>query len=159
MSLTSRKPVLLDANLLVLPVVGLVSEPSIPKHKRTKMFSVSDFRLLKDYLNDAPKIAVTPNVVTEASNLLATNDEGMTGRCRDMLKELLNEWGETFIRSSVAALHPAYRRLGITDAALLDDSFGQHELLTMDLDLYLEAGRIGRQATNFAYHIDANGPD
>jgi hypothetical protein len=155
----SRKPVLLDANLLVLLVVGLVSEPAIPKHKRTKKFSVSDFRLLKDYLNDAPKIAVTPNAVTEASNLLGKNDEGMTGRYRDMLKQLLNEWGEIFIRSSAAALHPAYRRLGITDAALLDESLGEHELLTMDLDLYLAAGRLGRKATNFAHEIAANGSD
>jgi hypothetical protein len=155
----SRKPVLLDANLLVLLVVGLVSEPAIPKHKRTKRFSVSDFRLLKEYLNDAPKIAVTPNVVTEASNLLGKDDEGMTGRCRDRLKDLLDEWGETFIPSLVAALHPAYRRLGITDAALLHESFGEHELMTMDLDLYLAAGRLGRQAINFAYYIEANGSD
>jgi hypothetical protein len=36
----------LDANMIVLLVVGLADENAVPIHKRTRAYTVKDFRLL-----------------------------------------------------------------------------------------------------------------
>ena len=44
------KPLILDANLLVLLVVGLVDPKLISQHRRTRRFVEEDFPLLKQAL-------------------------------------------------------------------------------------------------------------
>lgn len=151
-------PILLDANLLVLLVVGLASPSRISQHKRLRTFTAGDFELLQGILSRAPRIIVTPNVVTEVSNLA---DGGFNGSARDriyaVLRTLLTEMREIPIPSVQAAGHPDFIRLGLTDAALLDILATENAtLLTVDLDLYLAALRQGHRAENFNHHIEAN---
>ena len=63
------KAVVLDANLLVLFVVGIASPSYIAKHKRLAAYTENDFALLTDLLSAAGSVIVTPNIVTETSNL------------------------------------------------------------------------------------------
>ncbi len=150
------KAVLLDANLLVLLVVGSASSDYIGKHKRLQVYTDADFELLNGILAGAERIVVTPNTLTEASNLARQIHEPARSDIGRMLKIFIEKADEVFIESAKAAGHPAYQRLGITDAALLDPVFEDHVLLTSDLDLYLEASRLGRPAENFNHHIEAN---
>jgi hypothetical protein len=154
-----RKPILLDTNLLVLLTVGQVSENAITTHKRLGAYTKNDYRLLLSYITGAPQIAVTPNVITEASNLLGLADDRMREKSYGVLRTLLAKAIEIYIPSKTAAEQTHYRRLGITDAALLHQSFEDHELLTVDVALYEAASRLGRQATNFTHTIEANSPD
>ena len=48
--------IILDANLLVLFVVGAASPSYIAKHKRTRAYTIRDFELLKDILSRASRI-------------------------------------------------------------------------------------------------------
>lgn len=70
-----EKAFVLDANLLVLLVVGLASPEHIAIHKRLGEYSKVDFDLLTQLLADASRIVVTPNTLTEAVNLSAHIDE------------------------------------------------------------------------------------
>ncbi|MEZ5865688.1 MAG: hypothetical protein R3D25_17040 [Geminicoccaceae bacterium] len=63
------KAVLLDTNLLILLVIGAVDPRWIGRHKRSRAFVASDWRLLQDLIDNKP-ILTTPHVLTEASNLL-----------------------------------------------------------------------------------------
>jgi len=155
----SRRPILLDTNLLVLLAVGQVSENAIATHKRTQAYVREDYRLLVAYLNDASQIVVTPNVIAEASNLLGQADPRMREKSYHVLKQHLAGVIETYIPSKAASELIYYRRLGITDAALLHPEFEGHELLTVDVGLYEAASRLGRQAINFTHLIKANSPD
>ncbi len=67
-----------DANLLVLLIVGNVNYGHIPKHKRTKAYTVDDYHKLCSILGKVGQIFVTPNILTEVSNLLRSNKEMAT---------------------------------------------------------------------------------
>ena len=59
-----------DANLLVLFVVGSESPDLIPKHRRLKGYLAEDYDLLFLLLDEVDQVFVTPNTLTETSNLL-----------------------------------------------------------------------------------------
>lgn len=149
-------PVLLDANLLVLFIVGAASTGYVARHKRLRGYTARDYDLLVRLLATARHVTVTPNTVTEASNLARQIEEPARAEIGEALRSFLRSAEETFIMSLRAAGADAYLRLGVTDAGLLDDAFADHLLLTVDLDLYLEAARLGRKAENFNHHIEAN---
>ena len=73
------------------------------------------------------------------------------------LQSLLEQTLEIYVESGQAAGHPALIRLGVTDAAILNAMTEDRTLLTADLDLYLEAARLGHSAVNFTHYIEANG--
>jgi hypothetical protein len=150
--------VILDANLLVLWVVGLASTSYISRHKRLQAYSVNDFSLLTNFLSRASRIVVTPNTITETSNLAAQIAEPARTYIFASLRALLQNTVEIYVESQRAAEHAAFPRLGITDSALLSTMTENHTLLTADLDLYLHASRNGMNAVNFNHYIEANRP-
>ncbi len=150
--------VLLDANLLVLLIVGSASISYIPKHKRTRAYTANDFALLVNRLAQAASIVVTPNTITEASNLAGRIDGPARSHIFAVFRALLLRLTEVHVVSSAAAEDPIFLRLGLTDSVLLQEAFKGHVLLTADLDLYLEAARRGRNAINFNHYIEANQP-
>lgn len=148
------KSIALDTNLLVLLVVGTLDRRLIPKHKRTRKFTPEDFDTLIGELERYPRIVVTPNVVTETSNLLRQTDETTARRLLERLRQLLASLSERFVASVDAAEAPGFLRLGLADSATLHKPPTDSVLLTDDLPLYLEASRLGRTAVNFT-HLQA----
>jgi hypothetical protein len=150
------RAILLDANLLVLLSTGLASRAYIAAHKRLRAYTARDYDLLQQMLASAPKIIVTPNAATEASNLARQIAEPARTRIAEVLRRILEGVSEIYIASRKAVQTPVFIRLGIADAAMLDHEFADYVLLTADLDLYLEAGRLKRAAVNFFHLIEAN---
>jgi hypothetical protein len=149
--------VILDANLLVLLVVGMASPAYITSHKRLRAYGVKDFQLLRTVLSTASRVIVTPNIVTEASNLAGQISEPARARIFAKLRALLTIADERYVASRQATENTAFLRLGITDAAVMDAMDIGATLLTSDLDLYREAARQGRTVVNFNHYIAANG--
>ena len=148
--------VVLDANLLVLFVVGTASKTYIASHKRLRAYTAADFDFLVSLLSNMKRIVVTPNTVTEASNLMRQTVDPARTRISSVFRTFLSTSDEIYIVSSRAAGQPSFPRLGIADAALLTAMTSGSVLLTADVDLYLEALRHGREAINFNHHIEAN---
>lgn len=148
-------PLVIDANLLVLFVVGCASRGYISHHKRLKKFSDEDFDLLFEIISRASSVLVTPNTLTETSNLAVY---GVEGRLKEKILELLREFvlktEEQYLSSNLATGHPAFVRLGLTDATLLEVIKNSACLLTVDLDLYLAAMDQGANAVNFNHLKD-----
>lgn len=153
-----RRLLVLDANVLVLLIVGLTSRSYIRVHKRLSSYTEADFDLLEAYANTADKIVVTPNTITEASNLVRQIYEPARTSVMYTLRSLTEKVDEVYVESKQATQGAVFLRLGITDAVLLGAEFAAAELLTADLDLYLEATRAGRKAVNFNHYIEANRP-
>jgi hypothetical protein len=91
--------------------------------------------------------------VTETSNLARQIAEPARTLVSRILRELV-------IRAETQELHipstqAAFLRLGMTDAAILDTLGPDKKLLTVDLDLYLQALRQGKPAENFTHYIEA----
>ena len=129
----------IDANLLVLLVVGSVSRDLIPKHRRLREFGVEDYDLLLNVIDPVNRVYVTPNTLTETSNLLAQHGDPERSLFFDRLRFIIQESEEIVVASTAASQRSEYRRLGLTDSALLEVVTAETPLLTVDLDLYLAA--------------------
>lgn len=126
--------VVIDASLLVLLVVGDVDRRRIGKHRRVRSFEPEDYDLLLDLLHETSQPAVvTPNTLTEVSNLLENKQDR---RFLHKLKELIEVSEEIVVASSAASNNRAYERLGLSDAVLLEIASAERPLVTADLDLY-----------------------
>jgi hypothetical protein len=146
--------IIVDANLLLLWIVGLASPDYIPKHKRLQTYTVEDFVIRLNSLSRARRIILTPNTLTETSNLAGYIAEPARTEIFCVLAVLIKaaETEECFIESEKAATRPEFLRLGLTDSALLHLAGDSHMLLTADVDLYLAALHRGLNAENFNHY-------
>ena len=142
----------IDANLLVLLVVGLVDRELVATHRRTQIFTPEDYDRLFRIINVLKRVFVTPNTLTETSNLLKPPRDK---QAIDKLRILIEESKEIVVPSATAARNSAFWRLGLTDAALLEVVSAARPLITVDLDLYSAALSKGEEAAfNFTYLQD-----
>ena len=140
-----------DSNLLVLLVVGNVGRHLIRKHKRLQAFGSKDYEALLKLLNTVDQVFVTPNTLTETSNLLAQHREPDRSRFLDMLRHVIQTSREVVVAGVEASSNDAFTRLGLTDAALLEAVSASTPLITVDIDLYLAAwAQAPDTAVNFA---------
>ena len=142
-----------DANLLVLLVVGSVDRELIARHRRLRQFTDADYDVLRRMVREAGRVFVTPNTLTEASNLLAQHREPDRSDLLGGLRALIEESEEIVVRSAEAASNAEYVRLGLTDAALLEAVTADTPVLTADLDPCRAAWRKEPDAAvNFAQY-------
>ena len=140
----------LDANLLVLLVVGNENRDLIPKHRRLEHYSAEDFDILLELLENADRLYVTPNTLTETSNLLIQHGETERTLLMRRLQYLIHDSNEIVVASIDASSNSRYQGLGLTDAALLELATIETPVLTVDFDLYLAAIESGEErAVNF----------
>ena len=144
---------ILDANLLVLLVVGSENRDLIPRHRRLQHYSAEDYDILLELLEDADQLFVTPNTLTEASNLIRQRGEPERSLLMGRLQFLINGSREIVVASVEASSHEKFEQLGLTDAALLEVASSETPLLTVDFDLYLAALESGEErAVNFTHY-------
>ena len=141
--------VLLDSNLVVLLVAGMSSRRYIGRHRRLRDYSEEDFDLLVEFIRPMSALVVTPNILTETSNLLSGIGEPARTHIADTFRQLVGRLDERFVQSGHAVEQPEFPRLWLTDAAVLMELANSHVLLTADLDLYLAASQRGHAAINF----------
>ena len=145
----------IDANLLVLLIVGSVDQDLIAKHRRLRRFAVEDYERLVNLIDRVDRVFVTPNTLTETSNLLAQHRDPERSRFFDRLKFIIQESKEIVVASTVASRNNAFKRLGLTDAALLEVATAETPLVTVDFDLYRAALAKGKDAAvNFTHLQD-----
>ncbi|EJZ22137.1 hypothetical protein NE852_23500 [Rhizobium sp. Pop5] len=150
-----NKAVILDTNLTVLLIVGLVEIEQVGVHKRTRAYDREDFTILSNILSRSSRLIFTPNVVTETSNLLGRSSERYGAQLSRSLAEVVgaSRSMELLISSQAGFSRDEYKRLGLTDAVLLHAATGNGDaiILTDDLDLYLAAAHDGLEVVNFTH--------
>lgn len=150
----SHRELILDANLLLLLVVGSASREYISKHKRLKAYSETDFDILVELISSAPNIFVTPNTLTETSNLIGYIAEPARTKIFKVFCDYVQSADEHYCESRQAITRKEFIRLGLTDSVLLHETTDSFMLLTADLDLYLAAAREGYPVQNFNHLRD-----
>lgn len=149
--------VAVDSNLLLLLVVGSTSRDLVLKHKRLNAYRREDFDLLISTLSRATEIVVTPNTLSETSNLIDHIDDPVRSQIYRKLTALLSlpDTRELYIESSLATKRSELPRLGLTDCALLEAFSRGVNLVTVDLQLYLVAASMDpSRALNFNHVRD-----
>ena len=80
------KGALVDANLLVLFLVGAINKQRILSFKRTQDFTIQDFELLARLIDWFGKIFATHHVLSQASDLAdLSGREGRSANCSSWL--------------------------------------------------------------------------
>lgn len=144
--------VLLDTNLLILLVVGLVDPRLIEKHKKLKIYSKEDFNLLMGILETCRRLIVTPHILAETSNLAV---HGMYDdfeiRTFLALKGLtLNEkFSEAHESMKNITDHDGFVKFGVSDIGLLQVLNNEFVLLTDDWKLSGYAEDKGYDVLNY----------
>ena len=142
----------IDANLLVLLVAGGVGRDLISRHRRVQNFSEEDYEIPLNLVARFNQIYVTPNTLTETSNLLRQHKEPERSRLFERLRIVIEESKEVVVASSDASNNEVFTRLGLTDAALLETVAEEVPLVTVDFGVYLAASAKGEgTAVNFTH--------
>lgn len=139
---------IIDANLLVLFVVGTTNRSLVAKHKRLKAFSLEDFDLLSRLVESAAEVLGTPNALTEASNLLGYIGEPARTQVFETFRTIVLSTPEEYGQSRIACNTKEFLGLGLTDSGLMEIATNSRSILTTDLDLYLSALERGVSAIN-----------
>ena len=153
--MTQRRTLILDANLIVLLVIGLADEKAVPVHKRTRAYTIADFRLLLGVIAGFRELAALPNALSEASNLLVFEGDGLPQKVFERFSQFIATTQEIYVPSLDASNRAEFRRLGLTDAATLEAAKENFHILSADLGLYLAAINAGYSAANFTHAIEA----
>ena len=122
----STRGVFVDANLLVLLVGGTLDPAIIGRHRRLQAFDPEDFECMQQVVSKFKHVLVTPNTLTEASNLLGQHGEPERSRLLATLGVLIHESPEVVVASTEAADHPVFPRLGLTDAGVATARVAEH---------------------------------
>ena len=149
------KGIFIDANLLVLLVVGATDQALISKHRRLRRFMVEDYERLIELIRQAGQVFLTPNTLTEASNLLAQHPNPERSRFFAVLRRIIGKSEEIVVASKTASRNNAFVRLGLTDAALLEVVSEETPLVTVDLELFRAAFATGKVAALNFTHLQA----
>lgn len=152
----SRHELVIDANLLLLLVVGNTDPQLIRSHKRLKAYIEEDFDALREMIVSSNGVVVTPNIVTETSNLLDHIGGPARTSLVETLRQMIGDTPEEYVTSRAAASAPEFARIGLSDCAILDLVGEDRLLLTADFDLYQSANvRRPGAALNFNHLREA----
>jgi hypothetical protein len=142
------KGVLVDTNLLVLFLVGLVNKPRIVSFKRTQDFTIEDFDRLSELINWFGKLVTTPHVLSQVSDLTDLSGKELQ-TIRRNFGRLVEQMEETYDPAKGLVRHDLFSRLGLGDSAIATVCSKGILVLTTDVDLCEALQRRGADALNF----------
>jgi rRNA-processing protein FCF1 len=105
----------------------------VGRKKRLKNFRAAEFDFVLRLIGGA-NLFTTPNIATEVSNLVESNEELRTA-ILPRLQAFLKTYEEKYVESRLVSEIPAYLRLGISDSVLLQLAQNGTLVLTDDLPL------------------------
>lgn len=136
-----HRGLVVDTNLLLLLVVGIVDASRIETFKRTRIFTPADFDLLARIVSRFSLMITTPNILTEVSNLLP---QDLQAGCRALFTEQVPKLDESYLPSKLLVAETSFVRLGLTDTGIIEVARNRYLVLTVDLPLdgYLRSAGI-----------------
>ena len=146
--------VLVDANLLVLYLVGKVNKNRIPTFKRTQGYTARDFVLLAGLIGHFGRAFTTPHILSQVSDLSALPGKELKA-IRHCLKAEVEMMEERYDESRMVVKDAAFEPLGLADAAIVALCRRPLLVLTADLALYLALQRRGADAINFTDYLSS----
>jgi len=115
--------------------VGQYDPTRIEKFKRTDQFTIGDFELLADYIEQFKEVITTPSILTEVSNLLGQLPENLRYYFWQHFARGLKNLHEHYTPSQELGDQNAFPKFGLTDTAILDAASGRYLVLTDDFRL------------------------
>lgn len=149
------KGALVDTNLLVLLLVGLVGKAKIEQFKRTRNFTAGDYEILRSLVGVLGRLFTTPHVLSQVSDLTDLPGQDRA-RVRDLFSTVVEQTEEFYTPSKELVQDALFTRLGLTDAAVANVCARGILVVTVDLDLHIALQTHGADSLNFN-HVRAMG--
>jgi hypothetical protein len=149
----SQRALLLDANVLLLLLVGLWNRERILRFKKLSGYDADDFDLLALAVDRFRTLVTTPHVLTEVSNLASFHEDPERTEFFEWLAlRSIPAFREDLVPTKTIAEDPIFVRLGLTDAAIdhAARTEGLH-VLTADARLYERLLQVQAHVTNFQH--------
>jgi hypothetical protein len=146
---TGNRQVFIDANLLLLFLVGSYDRKLIAKHKRTSDYRPRDLDLLLACVTPFETWVTTPNVLSEVSNLASQTDRWLRDNLFTGLARLIPNLEEQYVPSVGLSSHRHLSKFGITDLGIVRIAESGCTVLTSDSRLADYVARLGHQAVDF----------
>ncbi|MEM8641452.1 MAG: PIN domain-containing protein [Cyanobacteria bacterium P01_G01_bin.54] len=146
----SQKGIVVDTNLFLLWLVGLTNSERIEKFKRTKKYTIADYKQLRELLGLFARIVTTPHILAEVSNLANQLNDPDRGKCLSNLQVILNNGiVEKYVLGAEISKDKKFATFGIKDCGIKYIAPQKFLVLTDDFKLkqYLEGSGI--DAINF----------
>lgn len=147
-SYLSGKDVTIDCNVFLLLLIGGLGEKHITSFKRTNIFDNSDYLLLIKLINRS-NVILTPNVLTESSNLIRTYDDSIGNKASIELKRIIASTKEIFIHSTLLTQNKCFLKFGLTDSSIYNLASKGVTAITVDAPLYGLLYNKGYPVINF----------
>lgn len=143
-----NKGALIDSNLLLLYFVCKYEPNLISSYKRTKIYTLQDYRLIDNIVSYFSKIVTTPNILTEVSNLSTQLPDS---KRYDYFREFRNQVSlitESYVASSRACSNDYFSSIGLTDSAIVELAKNNYLVFTDDFRLVGLLRKTGVDAVN-----------
>jgi len=144
-----NKGILPDSNILLVYFIGSYNENLISSFKRTKIFTIEDFKTLSKIINYFSKVYTTPNILTEVSNLSNQLPEKTKIKYYEEFKKHVSLLNENYFESNIICNTSHFNKYGLTDASIIELSQKKYLVLTDDLKLSNYLNTIGIDVINF----------
>lgn len=135
------KGIVVDTNLLILLLIGIYDPDEIEKNKRlrNKNFEKEDFYKLRSIIDIvSDKIIITPNILTEVTNLTENFNQETGFAFFKFMEEAVKLFEEYNINSNEIILNnqTAFYKFGLTDSSIANLSKENYLIITIDLPLF-----------------------
>jgi hypothetical protein len=137
---------------MILLVIGVAGRNLIQRSQNLEAYDETAYDLLIELIGEPSRLALVPHVLTEVSNLACQGiREPQRSLVRESIAAVIRCAEEHFVPGKQAISAGEYRRLGLTDAVLLEMTRGKMTLWTDDHDLYLAALKRGLPVKKFVH--------
>ena len=147
-----KKGLLIDTKPLLLLLVGACDVNRFKDINRIAGYNEDDYYLLINLLKSFERTITTPNILTEASNLLRrahlSPDDYL------IITEYVKSFKEEYIPSAKVVSHDHFYQFGLADIATLDCARGKYLVITADAPLYGYLVNMNVDAINFNYLLE-----
>lgn len=119
--LQNKKEMIIDANLLLLYIVGSFNIDTIINKRFTKTngFNKDEYNLLMYIIDKAKKIIVTPNILTEVCNHSEKINNSLKFDYYQLFKKLYNNFEEKLVLTKEAFNFNKVHDFGISDSIII----------------------------------------
>ena len=141
--------IMVDTNILLLFFIGAFDQNLIPRFKRTRQFSVEDYATLISILGLFDRIATTPHILTEVSNLSGQLGEPARSEYFKKFSSDITLLEEENVASRDVAQTQEFVKFGLTDTGIIHLTKGKYLVLTDDFRLSQYLQSAGVDVVNF----------
>jgi hypothetical protein len=126
-----QKGLLVDTNILLLYIVGIVNVDLIRNLSRTANFTENDFYLVEKFINFFDVNITTPHILTEVSDLLGNRIELQLA-----LGKYIELIEEKFLESKQITRTKTFLQFGLADTAITETAKNSYLVVTDDNPLF-----------------------